>query len=60
MTRLLNRCEAASMLRISTRTLDRRCREGKIAYIADKRGARVMFREADLEAYISKNRKRSD
>lgn len=57
MTQLLSRSEAAAMLRVSTRTLDRRCREGKIAYITDKRGARVMFRERDLEAYINKYRR---
>ena len=58
-TQLLSRSEAAAMLRVSTRTLDRRCREGKIAYIADRPGARVMFRVADLETYLTKHRKAS-
>jgi len=49
---LFTRTEAAEVLRISVRTLDRRTREGKIHYLSDGRGARVYYRLTDLEAYL--------
>jgi excisionase family DNA binding protein len=55
MTRLLSRPEAAQYLGISVRTLDRRTSEGKIRYVSDRRGARVTYREKDLEDYVNKH-----
>jgi len=52
MTILLSRAEAAEYLRISVRTLDRRAHEGKIRFVSDRRGARVHYRQEDLDKYI--------
>lgn len=57
--KLLDRTEAAEYLGISTRTLDRRTKEGKIAYISDRPGARVHYQATELEKYIKRNTHKS-
>jgi excisionase family DNA binding protein len=47
---LLNKEEASAALSISTGTLDRLVREGKIRPV--RIGARVLFKVADLEAFV--------
>jgi excisionase family DNA binding protein len=47
---LLNKEEASAALSISVGTLDRLVREGKI--IPVRLGARVLFKVADLEAFV--------
>lgn len=56
---LLDRVAAANYLGISIRTLDRRTKEGKIAYISDRPGARVHYQPAELEKYIKRNTHKS-
>jgi excisionase family DNA binding protein len=55
-TTLLNRSEAADALRISTRTLDNKVKDGEIGHvrIGDGRG-RVLFRPCDLEAFAARH-----
>jgi excisionase family DNA binding protein len=49
---LLTQREAAMALRISERTLERwRCRGGTLPFV--KAGRRVLYRPADIEAFIS-------
>lgn len=57
-TTLLTRPEAAEYLRVSVRTLDRRIRNGQIPCMSDHRGARVFFRQCDLEKYIKTSTRR--
>lgn len=47
---LLNKEEASAALSISTATLDRMVREGRIKPV--KLGARVLFKVIDLEAFV--------
>lgn len=49
---LLNRAQAAEYLGISVRSLDRRAHEGRIPYISDRPGARVLYSTDALDRYI--------
>ena len=51
---LLTREEAAQRLRISTDTLDRLRRAGKIAYIQHVKGGKVWFTEDAVREYIAR------
>jgi len=52
MSQLLNQSEAASLCRLSPRTLERwRCRGGGPVY--RKLGRRVLYRPADVDAWIN-------
>lgn len=51
---LLNRAQAAEYLGISVRSLDRRAHEGRIPYISDRPGARVLYSRDALDRYIKK------
>lgn len=51
---LLTREEAAQHLRISTDTLDRLRKAGKIAYIQHVKGGKVWFTEDALRDYIAR------
>lgn len=55
-TVLLTKEEAATRLKISIKTLDRRIRTGSIP--AFKEGGRVVIFESDLDEYIVKIRER--
>ena len=55
MISLLNKHDAAAYLGISVRTLDRRIAAGRLPYVSDRPGARVHFRQSDLDQYIKKN-----
>lgn len=52
---LMDRAMAANYLGISIRTLDRRTREGKIAYVSDRPGARVHYQSSELDKYIKRS-----
>lgn len=52
---LLSRHDAAQYLGISLRTLDRRTKDGHIAYISSCRGGRVQYQMRELDKYIKKN-----
>jgi excisionase family DNA binding protein len=54
---LFTRQEAASKLRISTRSLDRLVLEQKIGHV--RIGWRVLFRPVDLEAFVARRAVRS-
>ncbi len=56
-SKLYTRMEAASYLRISTRTLDNEARAGNIKRVklGNKVKSRVLYRLDDLEAYIERN-----
>lgn len=49
---LMSKKEAAEYLKISQRTLDRRREGGRIPCISDHKGARVHYRQDDLDKYI--------
>ena len=49
---LMSKKEAAEYLKISERTLDRRRERGRISCISDHKGARVHYRQDDLDKYI--------
>jgi excisionase family DNA binding protein len=51
---LLTREDAATMLKVSTDTVDRLVRAGGLSFV--RIGAQVRFTVADMEAFISGNR----
>lgn len=51
---LLTREEAAQRLRISTDTLDRLRKAGKIAYIQHVKGGKVWFTDDALREYVAR------
>ena len=50
---VLTEAEAAEFLRISTKTLQRRRRDGQIAFVRD---GSIRYLRADLEAYLQARR----
>ena len=55
MTRLLTKGELAEHLKVSPRTIDRLCREGKLHYRLA--GSRKRFSPSDVESYLSRHLK---
>lgn len=54
MSELLTRAEAAERLHISTDTLDRLRRSGKIAYVQHVKGGKVWFTDDALREYLAR------
>lgn len=54
MSELLTRAEAAERLHISTDTLDRLRKGGKIAYVQHVKGGKVWFTENALQEYLAR------
>ena len=55
METLLTKLEAAALLRVSTRTIDRERDSGNLRWVSI--GGRVRFKIADLEKYVAKSTK---
>lgn len=54
MSELLTRSEAARQLGISTDTLDRLRKGGKIAFVQHVKGGKVWFTETALQEYLAR------